>query len=673
MWGHSQTLNDSRNNLNGIWWFSSPENETLSPTIKGEYPLLKGIFLGFRWDSLQPKRDVFNWKMLDENLYNYANAGIHMNIALWVGPFSPQWLYDAKTPGHIEFFRTDDEKSNRNNWIYPDYKDPNYKMYWYKMIDAVAAHLSKMPKKITDHIYVYESAEGTTNDAIPYHGEPYKSNYAISDEEWLIIREDAWKYTDYALYKKNNLPQTVHLRLNPSTGILGNIYINWVKQNLPNAWYKIASVGQAYQLNDEKNLLKLYDPLINIAKTDCKTLSRARSELNTSDYSRTSWFKQDSVWNYYWTHLSALYFGLDANLQFPISNSNKDYRLAFEIFSKYAGYKNPNCSPGAFCALRDGLDAADTVRFSAKEFGRGTPGLADNNGINRCKKIAQKFAAYGALQQDPPSAQGSAMNQQKAVKMNDVGWNIFSGNYEKYLTQLYPETSIGYWRYGPHTQPYGRFARGFKHQLKKDTLYFNVNDNLFDVFPLNGRQPVYVRVVYFDGGFGKWALYYDAKGNNFKKAYEVKNSNSNRWVEKVVKITDAYFGNKSRRKADLLLVNTDNNDEVFHMVEVVKNQQNTIASTEQAQSDNDNKQKDLKAFIKVFPNPFTSIVNVKLNATTNEPAFISITDMYGNVRLRKKVNAQSSSDLNVSFLKPGFYQLQIYYKDKNYMQKLIKQ
>ena len=45
--------------------------------------------------------------------------------------------------------------------------------------------------------------------------------------------------------------------------------------------------------------------------------------------------------------------------------------------------------------------------------------------------------------------------------MDDVGWNIYPGNYGNGLiTQLKPlETSIGRWRVGPRDQHYGRFVR----------------------------------------------------------------------------------------------------------------------------------------------------------------------------------------------------------------------
>ena len=74
------------------------------------------------------------------------------------------------------------------------------------------------------------------------------------------------------------------------------------------------------------------------------------------------------------------------------------------------------------------------------------------------------------LEEDPNSASLTETENLDATGINDVGWNIFPGNYERYLHQINAnETSAGYWNIDAPAQPnsvYGRFGRGF--DLNKD-------------------------------------------------------------------------------------------------------------------------------------------------------------------------------------------------------------
>jgi hypothetical protein len=155
--------------------------------------------------------------------------------------------------------------------------------------------------------------------------------------------------------------------------------------------------------------------------------------------------------------------------------------------------------------------------------------------------------------------------------MNDVGWNIESGNYRRYLEQYDPDgTSRGYWRVGPKDQPYGRFARGFDAASGRNAMYFHLADRFFGGKSLNGGYPVKVRVVYFDSGHGTWALRYDAVNNPEKTALDVKNTDTGRWKEATVTLSDAFLGNRCKNKTDLMLVNTSKENTLFHMIELTR-------------------------------------------------------------------------------------------------------
>jgi hypothetical protein len=87
---------------------------------------------------------------------------------------------------------------------------------------------------------------------------------------------------------------------------------------------------------------------------------------------------------------------------------------------------------------------------------------------------------------------------------------------------------------------------------------------------LRGAYPVTVRVVYYDRGRGQWALRHDALDNPERTACVVTKTDSGTWQEKVVTLTDANFGNRCPRRADLVLVNADAEDDIFHLVEVTR-------------------------------------------------------------------------------------------------------
>lgn len=565
----SQTLDDSRDTLNGVWWYTGlfVNRDSLNSMAANE-KFIKGVFVGLNWSRLEQTRGIFDWVFLDSNLTAYANKGYYINLIVWTGPGAPSWLYAANTPNKIHSFKTDD--TYKPDWVYPDYKDPNYIAYWYKMIDSVINHINVMPASLKDKIYIYQSAEGTTGDATAYKGTPLNPQYALTDSAWESIRKNSWVYTEQALHTRHNLTKA-HLMINLGEDKPEN-YAAFLKVNLPAVWYKSEPSGHSYQTNGEPDDKKRFDSLTNIVFSSCnKTMARLRSEQNINDPLIGAWFKQDSIWNYYWINVYATYFGVDFLMDFTEDLKSTVYHPGMEFFAKYGGFKDSTCSPAAFCAFHDGLDAMDTIRFSNAIYGKGKSLLNDSAGIARCKNIAAAFADRGAKQEDPPSAQGGDFKQWLASKMNDVGWNIFAGNYEKYITQIRPlETSIGHWRVGPHDEPYGRFARGFYHAEKKDTMFFNVNNALFSSYPLNGKEKLQVTITFLDAGTGTWQLKYDAISQKAKTALTVNKTNTGKWQKVQVTLTDAFFGNRGAYGSDLMLVNNDDNDDIFHLIEINK-------------------------------------------------------------------------------------------------------
>lgn len=335
-----------------------------------------------------------------------------------------------------------------------------------------------------------------------------------------------------------------------------------------------------------------------------------------------------------------------------------DYDAAFRFFARYAGRKDASCSPAAFCSLRDGLDAWDTARFSKAAYGNwGTDALD----TVRCKNIAAAFAARGA-RQDAPAFATSDINgptgQRNTTGLNDVGWSIFPGNYERFIHQLSANsTSVGYWRVGDTSTVYGRFARGTQHSSNKDTLFFDLQD---DFFSGSGNKTATFHIVYYDSGTGKWALFYDAGSNLQKRAFTMTKKGTNKWKDTTVTVTDAYFGNRQPRGADFALMNMDSDDDIFTLVEVLRGTGNKSAGVSSLYLQEED--------IVLAPNPATG----KLSVTMPEGIHLLIlTDISGREILHTTTTGVRA-DLDVSALPPGLYLVRVQQGAQTIVKKFVK-
>ena len=75
-------------------------------------------------------------------------------------------------------------------------------------------------------------------------------------------------------------------------------------------------------------------------------------------------------------------------------------------------------------------------------------------------------------------------------------------------------------------------------------------------------------MVWLDNTTGTWGFSYDAGKGNFKSAKTFTGTGTNRWREETFTITDAVMNHNGPRGADIALVNLDDQDEIFHLIEV---------------------------------------------------------------------------------------------------------
>lgn len=544
---------DGNTAIYGTWWRGGPN----APELVAKRPFIKGVFGAFYWKDIETAPGVFDFTSMDKRLTEYANAGLYIQFMVWVGPHSPRWLYENGVP-EVRTTPTINPWGRPHGWTYPYYLDEDYVRYFMRLIRRVSDHIDELPPRVRERIVCIQTAEGTTGDEGPYKGQPLDKRYRMSEDDWNAMKFDAWRLFD-ELYSVKE--PKIHLLIN--SGNKGQ-YHDWIMGNMPDTWRKAGNPGHGYQLNDEMKMVEFLDPLINRRNRN-DVYIRCRSEM---DETHKGWFKEAPVWNQYWLNLWGLTFGIDILQHNTKAFDDPAHDEGFAFYSKYGGRKDPSKAPGAWIALRDGLDAADKQRFPESGFGPGRRTSVKGQkeiGMARCVKIAEAFADHGARQGDPDKAMYVVMKNRDASAMNDVGWDIWRGAYGMHLRQIDAnETTVGWWRVGSKDQPYGRFARGFEAASGKTTMLFDLDDAFFSK---GASRKVNVRVVYFDQGRGSWRL--DADGL-VKPALEVTNEGSDRWKETTITIDGAAFNNGGPRGADLWLSHGSGDDCLFHMIELTR-------------------------------------------------------------------------------------------------------
>jgi len=529
------------------------------------FPYIKGEADRIKWSDVEPKDGTFDWTRMDAHIRNAVKGKYYYYFVLWTGPDSPEWIYEKGVPKVVT---TGGSKRD----FYPFYLDTNYVSYFHRFIGKLADHIVSLTKEERNVFAFIQPAFGSTGDRQLYKGTPQDPNYKISAQQYLEFCSGATK----RFYEAFNKPELKHIKflfnvadesepgkLKANGSKAGEqLYANWLRKN-----YKIElrkqqfTVAIGYQANGEIIQDKELRP--SFFGLNGKEPDLVRGEF--SKFAQGGIFKENPVWNYYWTAISTVDRGLDLWEVDYETVKTGNYDEAFSFANRYSYYKLPQTSPYAFIALRDVLDAADTIRFSEEKFGKAVQTNAD-----RMLKIEAEYKVRGAKIGDIDAATTLKSSDYlfQAKAMNDVGFDLIARNYSRFITQIDAnKTSIGLWRVGPADQPYGRYARSFENVSGRNRMYFNLDDKFT---PSEGKHPITVKIIYLDKGIGKFSFRYDAATNPDKTAIVVTKTNSGRWVSKTFSITDGEFANKGPLNSDFSLVNEDQEDDVFHLIEITK-------------------------------------------------------------------------------------------------------
>ncbi len=507
---------------------------------------LKGFPLILRWANLEPQPGQYAFDSeVRAPLETARQLGQYIHLKLWVAPdeITPEWLFAQGVPRVETKGRTNPFRKQVKP-LFPYYFSPVYQTNFHHIIQALGDYLASLPKDLKGRIVFVQSAEGSTGDGGPYKGELLDPRYEISKAHWNAFRRETW-----AVYLKALQRVDGSLRL----PLLVNGDANGAEEN---AW-----LLDHCDLFGLKQGMFSHGYLVSESQTRLTNWEMFRAGEQDGEWKVCGWSRQNPPQAFYWSALFALHNKLDLWNVPSDALATQPIGEAVRLFDRYAGYNEPSGSPVAFCALRRGLDAADTNRFPESEFGP-----AKKNNRARYLAIAQAFAGLGARQGDPDKAMGGGMINRQADDQNDVGWDVLPGNFERFLTQLDPEgTSLGLWHVGPDQHPYSLFARRLDAASGRKVMRFQIADGFFD--PPAEAHAVRVRVVYLDKEQGAWELVY-ANSQGEKVARRVELKNSGQWLDLVVTLPDAVWNHRLADGADLALRHAAGDDTTFHLIEL---------------------------------------------------------------------------------------------------------
>jgi hypothetical protein len=546
----------------GVW----DRGDTFDPR---QYPFLKGLAFNQEWADIEKRPGVFDWSGLDRAMASAVERNQFIYLSLGVGPDAPEWIYTKGVPA----VKTDNQI--HDSWpVYPFYPSPAYRSFFQRLITEFGKHIRNYPKEQQERIAFIQVKTGCTGDECAYKGDVLEKKYdlPVQSPEWREFR--LWVF-DVFVKNFQRIPGQPQISLlfnnvAPDDDAAGGrgfaIEWDWVMANAQGGLgIKIAGSGRGHHLSGERSKIETWQPRLVAAKG---TPLFARSEMDQTW--RRAWYQLNVPLSFYWGALTGLQGGQsiwDVSASAMEACKEQGFDYSFHFFNRYAGQVRPETATGAFCALHKGLDAADTTAYPEAEFGKASPG-----NVARMEKIVAAYSKYGAAVDDRSALLLGQVRQRDTQRgFNDVGWDIWPDNYGRFLSQIDADaTSIPLWRVGgPITNKasiYSRFARGFEHASGKDALYFKLHEGFSQ-----GSEPkvMSLTVVWYDGTAGStWKLDYDAGPAGMKTAHTVTGKGDQQWHHETVTVEDAVLRQGGIKGADFALVNTDDKDDIFSLIEV---------------------------------------------------------------------------------------------------------
>ncbi len=582
-----------------------------------DYPYARGQSLSMSWAAVHKSytgNSVVDFDWTELNLLLASADAQNQSITCSISPIGesapgksmPSWMFGplTSTGGGLVAFSEVADPSRPTvipaSYIYAKYTEPQFKAYFEAAVKAFAYKVRydpATPESQRARIAFVRVDTGATGDEEPYENPSLvPAAYYISPEAWDDYRD--WVFELYRKEFQDGPGRRIPLlfaAVEPAPGA-PNLKWNWIVNNVKGGFgTKHGGQLRGHHLTESESNVTVYKPLA--VDSDFKFFSR-----NEMDPTWTKpYFRLNVPLNMYWAALEQLNVGMsiwdwngtcmenaDGTLQQFFDNGN--FVFTAELFNKWAAELDPATAGGGFCVFHEGLDSSDTKKFPTGS-GLGKYGNAYLGNTTRYTAICEAYAAQGAQMDDLNGATlGSVAQRDDAPGMigfNDAGWEIHADNYDRFITQLDPDnTSMALWRVGtatsgpdkgklsPTAHAFDRFARRSDTASGKNTMYFNINDNLL---PSLGQR-VQINVTYRNDTAGQFLIKYDAIGDTLKTLTVNKTglgTGNEVWVTVSFEVTDWVFGNRQPTNtapsgSDLQLVNVGPGDTIYHGIELIK-------------------------------------------------------------------------------------------------------
>ena len=535
-----------------------------------EYPFLRGSGYSQKWSELEKQPDVFDWSALDQATQKALDKNIYIFLSIDVGPDAPEWIYDHGVPKVFT-----DDQANLWRWkFYPYYLSPEYKKLFTRLITRFGEHIRGYSAERQERISFIQVKSGCASDETAYKGSAAEPAHQINKKsaEWRGFRLET-----FDLFVKTFRPTSGERKIDLVFNAIGkaedlgprfdfSLEWDWVVKNVPSGFgIKNGALSRGHHLSAEQSFHTKWAPYLINPKG--LTLFR-HSEMDLCW--KNPYYQLNLPLNFYWGAVNALNGGQSIwdIEEGAIEASKRDgFDYSFHFFNRYAGQIWAATASDAFCALHKGLDSADTNAYPESVFGE-----AVRQNRDRMLKICALYKKYGAAVDDPEALLMDQVKQRKEqVGFNDVGWQIWSDNYGRFLNQIEADaTSVGLWRIGgpisPTSSIYSRFGRAFEHATGKDAMYFKLHEGF-----IAGQAPqtMTFSVIWYDQVAGSsWKLVYDAGAAGMKTALAKTGTGDQNWHEATVTVPDAVLSRGGIKGSDIALINTDDKDDVFSLIEV---------------------------------------------------------------------------------------------------------
>lgn len=624
-------------NSYGVW----DRSNAFNISVDTAYSYLRGISADVFWKDVQAiDSSHYNWSAIQGILQTAYTNNQMVNISVGVGPDAPSWMYSNGVPGVI----TDD--TQHPDWTqYPYYLDSDYKRYFFNLINSFGVFLRTLPANLFAHIAYVQLKTGCTGDEVAYKGNPLNTLYTISDSDWRTFRLVAFQKFKTAFNEGNN--NKIGLLFNNIDPVDQPTEWQWVLTNITYGFgTKGGAYGRGHHLSDELTYKNTWTPYL---------VNPQRLQLFSAAEQDQTWtaplYQINVPLGFYWGAISGLNTGLSVWLVTKTALNEArikpELHSIFRLFNKYAGQIYPTSTNAAYTIFHEGLNSANTTKFPVAIFGN-----ASQSNQARYTAICNAYAARGAKMDDLYAAtKGQVYQRASQTGYNDAGWNIEEGNYERWITQIKPDsTSVGLFRIrgtiDSNSSIYDRFARSFQNSSGKKAMYFKFHQNLF---PLAVPVSLTFKITWLDKNQNStWAFkYYNTNG--LQTALSVTGVGDNQWKTVSVVLHNPVINQSGVLGSDFMLVNTDGIDDIFHGIEV------DIARGGILSAINDGFGLSNTT---LFPNPTNSIVSWDKNINADE---VIVYNTFGQKVFR--IANLTNNSLNLIELNNGIYFVELL-KDK---------